>query len=171
MSSYLLSALKENTIPPSEFRSSKGILSQTLGKQSPYSTLGLRPRVEYENSSPRVWERILILLPPSEGGMYYTTPSFGGRNVLYYSLLRGEECTILSQTPSKQSLYSTLGLWSRMEYENSSPRVWERILILLPPSEAGMTSFSIWMSYFTMCLKRIYIPCILFQINIVILNT
>ena len=72
MSSYLLSALKENTIPPSEFRSSKGILSQTLGKQSPYSTLGLRPRVEYENSLPRVWERILILLPPSEGGMYYS---------------------------------------------------------------------------------------------------
>ena len=72
MSSYLLSALKENTIPPSEFESSNGILSQTLGKQSPYSTLGLRTRVEYENSSPRVWERILILLPPSEGGMYYT---------------------------------------------------------------------------------------------------
>ena len=72
MSSYLLSALKENTIPPSEFESSNGILSQTLGKQSTYSTLGLRTRVEYENSSPRVWERILILLPPLEGWMYYT---------------------------------------------------------------------------------------------------
>ena len=72
MSSYLISALKENNIPPSEFRSSTGILSQTLGKQFPYSSLGLRPRVEYGNSSPLVWERILILLPPSEGGMYYS---------------------------------------------------------------------------------------------------
>ena len=55
MSSYLLSALKENTIPPSEFRSSKGILSQTLGKKSPYSTSGL-------------------------GGMHYTTTSFRDKN-------------------------------------------------------------------------------------------
>ena len=94
MSSYLLSALKENTIPPSEFRSSKGILSQTLGKQSPYSTLGLRPRVEYENSSPRVWERILILLPPSEGGMYYTWSSFQCRNGLFYDALKENECSV-----------------------------------------------------------------------------
>ena len=72
MSSYFNSVLKENVIPPSKVGSSINILSQTLGEQSPYSTLGLRPRVEYGNSSPRVWERITILLPPSEGGMYHT---------------------------------------------------------------------------------------------------
>ena len=84
MSSYLLSVLKENTIPSSEFESSNGILSQPLGKQSPYSTLGLRTRVEYENSSPRVWERILILLPPSEGGMYYSFPNLRGRILILH---------------------------------------------------------------------------------------
>jgi len=71
MSSYLLSALKENTIPPSEFRSSKGILSQTLGKQFPYSTLdcGL------------VWSMRILHL------------GFG-KEYLYYSLLWRDECTI-----------------------------------------------------------------------------
>ena len=69
MSPYLQSAHKENVIPPSKVGSSMVILSQTLGKQFPYTTLGLRPRVEYGNSSPLVWERISILLPPSEGGM------------------------------------------------------------------------------------------------------
>ena len=29
------------------------------------------------NSSPRVWVRITILLPPSEGGMYHTTSTVG----------------------------------------------------------------------------------------------
>ena len=42
------------------------------GRFVPYSTLSLRPCVEYGNSSPRVWESITILLPPSEGGMYHT---------------------------------------------------------------------------------------------------
>ena len=66
------SVLKENVIPPSKVRSSIVILTQTLAEEFPYSTLGLRPRVEYGNSSPRVWIRITILLPPSEGGMYHT---------------------------------------------------------------------------------------------------
>ena len=57
-------------MPPSKVRSSIVILTQTLAEEFPYSTLGLRPRVEYGNSSPRVWIRITILLPPSEGGMY-----------------------------------------------------------------------------------------------------
>ena len=65
--------LKEYVVPPSEVGSSIVILSQTLGEEFPYSTLGLRPRVEYGNSSPLVWERITILLPPSEGGMYHST--------------------------------------------------------------------------------------------------
>ena len=64
--------LKEYVVPPSEVGSSIVILSQTLGEEFPYSTLGLRPWVEYGNSSPRVWERLIILLCPSEGGMYYT---------------------------------------------------------------------------------------------------
>ena len=84
MSSYLHSVLKENVIPASEVGSSIDILSQTLSEQSPYSTLGLRPRVEYENSSPRVWERILILLPPSEGGMYYSSSLCLPRMQHYY---------------------------------------------------------------------------------------
>jgi len=62
------SVLQENVIPPSEV----GNLTQTLVEQFPYSTLGLRPRVEYGNSSPRVWVRITILLPPSEGGMHHS---------------------------------------------------------------------------------------------------
>ena len=67
------SVLQENVIPPSEVGNSIVILTQTLVEQFPYSTLGLRPRVEYGNSSPRVWVRITILLPPSEGGMYHST--------------------------------------------------------------------------------------------------
>ena len=64
--------LQENVVPPSEVGSSIVILTQTLGEEFSYCTLGLRPRVQYENSSPRVWVRITILLPPSEGGMYQT---------------------------------------------------------------------------------------------------
>ena len=60
------SVLQENVIPPSKIGSSIVILTQTLGKEFPYSTL------EYGNSSPRVWVRITILLPPSEGGMYHS---------------------------------------------------------------------------------------------------
>ena len=67
------SVLQENVIPPFEVGSSIVILTQTLGEEFPYSTLGLRPRVEYGNSSPRVWVRITILLPPSEGGMYHSS--------------------------------------------------------------------------------------------------
>ena len=48
------------------------ILTQTLGEEFSYCTLGLRPRVQYENSSPWVWVRITILLPPLEGGMYHS---------------------------------------------------------------------------------------------------
>ena len=66
------SVLQENVVPPSEVGSSIVILTQTLGEEFSYCTLGLRPRVQYENSSPRVWVRITILLPPSEGGMYHS---------------------------------------------------------------------------------------------------
>ena len=65
--------LQENVVPPSEVGSSIVILTQTLGEEFSYCTLGLRPRVQYENSSPRVWVRITILLPPSEGGMYHSS--------------------------------------------------------------------------------------------------
>ena len=34
----------------------------------------LQSQKQYSYSSPRVWVRITILLPPSEGGMYHTTP-------------------------------------------------------------------------------------------------
>ena len=67
MSSYLLSVLKENTIPPSEFRSGKGILSQTLGEQSPYSGI--------------VWSMGILHLGFE-------------KEYQYFSLLRIEECTI-----------------------------------------------------------------------------
>ena len=53
--------LKENVIPPSEGGSSTSILSQTQGEEFSYYTQGL-----------------------GKGGMYYTTHSFGGRNVPYY---------------------------------------------------------------------------------------
>ena len=66
------SVLQENVIPPSKVGSTIVILTQTLGEEFPYTTLGLRPRVEFGNSSPQVWIRITILLPPSEGGMYQT---------------------------------------------------------------------------------------------------
>ena len=83
------SVLQENVIPPSEVGSSIVILTQTLGEEFSYSTLGLRPRVEYENSSPRVWVRITILLPPSEGGMYQTSWGFNKLCNLnsFYSIL------------------------------------------------------------------------------------
>ena len=48
------------------------ILTQTRGEEFSYCTRGRRPRVQYENSSPRVWVRITILLPTSEGGTTFS---------------------------------------------------------------------------------------------------
>ena len=69
MTAYLLAGLKENTIPPPEFRSTTGNLSQTLSKQSPFSC-GL------------VCSRRILHLR-------------FGKEYLYYYLLWREECTIL----------------------------------------------------------------------------
>ena len=79
--------LQENVTPPSEVGNSIVILTQTLGEEFPYSTLGLWPR--YGNSSPRVWVRITIILPPSEGGMYHSTDHlyYRGTSVQYPALI------------------------------------------------------------------------------------
>ena len=82
-------SLEEWYIPPSEGGSSIVILTQTRGEEFPYSTRGRRPRVEYGNSSPRVWVRITILLPTSEGGMTFSLRTeYGSMGILKVPLKR-----------------------------------------------------------------------------------
>ena len=85
MSSYLLSALKENAIPPSELEVVKVFFPKPSvnNPHTPPSACGL------------VWSMRILHL------------GFG-KEYLYYSLLRREECTILSQWPVGQNRYA---LW------------------------------------------------------------